>query len=294
MGSTNEKSFKLNNRGKFDLTQSIRSTNIDNDKKTNFNSIIATTNINNDKQTNLKQSVTTTNFKNDKIVNLKQSIKSKYILIQIFSVLKKNKLLRILEYNKEYQSLLEINLETFKNISGKIKIMGFNGYGKEYKSDTMELTFEGEYLNGQKNGKGKKYYYNGKLEFEGEYLKGKKSGKGKEYYPNGKLKFEGEYLNGQKRKGIEYDEGQETNVIIKKYNCKNKKEYDEKGKLTFVGNYLNGNIIGKEFVNNDKLKIENFLKEENAELYLNENKWNRKVKEYYPNGKLKFERELFK
>ena len=60
------------------------------------------------------------------------------------------------------------------------------------------MKFEGEYLNGQKNGKGKEYD-NGKLIFEGEYLNGKIwNGIGKEYYYNGKLKFEGEYLNGQK------------------------------------------------------------------------------------------------
>ena len=28
--------------------------------------------------------------------------------------------------------------------------MGLNGFGKEYKSNTMELIFEGEYLNGKK------------------------------------------------------------------------------------------------------------------------------------------------
>ena len=38
-------------------------------------------------------------------------------------------------------------------------------------------------------------HVNGKLEFEGEYLNGKKNGNGKEYYLNGELKFEGEYLN---------------------------------------------------------------------------------------------------
>ena len=36
-----------------------------------------------------------------------------------------------------------------------------------------------------------------KLEYEGEYLNGIRNGKGKEYYFNGKLKFEGEYLNGK-------------------------------------------------------------------------------------------------
>ena len=30
--------------------------------------------------------------------------------------------------------------------------------------------FEGEYLNGERNGKGKEYYDNGKLKFEGEYI----------------------------------------------------------------------------------------------------------------------------
>jgi len=52
------------------------------------------------------------------------------------------------------------------------------------------LLFEGEYLNGKKNGKGKEYYKD-KLKYEGEYLNGKKIGKGKEYY-NGELRFDGE------------------------------------------------------------------------------------------------------
>ena len=85
--------------------------------------------------------------------------------------------------------------------------------------------FEGDYLNGQRNGKGKEYYNNGKLKFEGEYLKGKKwngigydinnhkvyelkngSGYIKEYYADGKLKIEGEYLNGERNgKFKEYD-----------------------------------------------------------------------------------------
>ena len=34
--------------------------------------------------------------------------------------------------------------------------------------------FEGEYLNGERNGKGKKYDWYGELEFEGEYLNGNK------------------------------------------------------------------------------------------------------------------------
>ena len=39
----------------------------------------------------------------------------------------------------------------------------------------------------------KEYYYYGKLIFEGEYLNGKRNGKGKEYNEIGELIFEGEY-----------------------------------------------------------------------------------------------------
>ena len=41
--------------------------------------------------------------------------------------------------------------------------------------------------------------------FEGEYIQGKRNGKGKEYYDNGKLKFEGEYLNGKNWNGKGYN-----------------------------------------------------------------------------------------
>ena len=58
----------------------------------------------------------------------------------------------------------------------------------------MEIKFEGEYFNGEINGKVKEYNYDGKLRFEGEYLNGEKKGKWKEYnYDNGHLEFEGEY-----------------------------------------------------------------------------------------------------
>jgi len=47
--------------------------------------------------------------------------------------------------------------------------------------------------------------FEGKLIFEGEYLNGKRNGKGKEYYKNGNLAFEGEYLNGIRWTGKGYD-----------------------------------------------------------------------------------------
>ena len=79
-----------------------------------------------------------------------------------------------------------------------------NDIVKEY-DDKGDLIFEGKYLKGLKNGKGKEYFRNNQLIFEGEYLNGLRNGKGKEYF-NVKLKFEGEYLNGKRNgKGKEYN-----------------------------------------------------------------------------------------
>ena len=56
------------------------------------------------------------------------------------------------------------------------------------------------FIDGEKSGKGKEYFFNnkGKLKFEGEYLKGKRHGFGKEYNYKGDLIFEGQYQNGEK------------------------------------------------------------------------------------------------
>ena len=56
-----------------------------------------------------------------------------------------------------------------------------NGKGSViiYDDDGKFIRYEGEYLNGEKNGKGKEYAHSGELVFEGEYLNGKKNGKGK-------------------------------------------------------------------------------------------------------------------
>ena len=53
-----------------------------------------------------------------------------------------------------------------------------NGLVKEYNENGL-LSFEGEYLNGEKNGRAKEYYERGDLAFEGEYKDGK-NGMGKD------------------------------------------------------------------------------------------------------------------
>ena len=59
--------------------------------------------------------------------------------------------------------------------------------------------FEGEYLNGLRNGKG--IYYTCYVRIECEFLNGRMNGKGKEYNNKGEIMFEGEYLNGKKWTG---------------------------------------------------------------------------------------------
>ena len=60
--------------------------------------------------------------------------------------------------------------------------------------------FEGKYLNGEKDGKGKEYHkIFGKVIFEGEYLKGKRwNGKGNVYDNEGNLINDEIYINGEK------------------------------------------------------------------------------------------------
>ena len=89
--------------------------------------------------------------------------------------------------------------------NGKLQFEGeykkgrrWNGKGYDYLGN-----YNFEIKNGK--GKGKEYNYFATLIFEGEYLNGLRNGKGKEYYDNGKLIFKGEYLNGKKISGKGYD-----------------------------------------------------------------------------------------
>ena len=82
-----------------------------------------------------------------------------------------------------------------------------NGTGKIKLYEDGRLFFEGEHINGIRNGKGKIYDINNMLIFEGEYVNGEPNGFFKEYdFFSGKLIFEGKYLNGKKNgKGKEYN-----------------------------------------------------------------------------------------
>ena len=184
-----------------------------------------------------------------KNLNLKKSIKSSFILKKIFSFINEKKKLKIVIYNKEYKKSLDIDISNYKISSGKIKIKGINGYGKEIKLESMETIFKGQYLNGKRNGKGKEKIVNS-ITYKGEYLNGKKNGKGKEYFNDSKkIIFEGEYLNGKRWK-------------------EKLKEYYKTDILKLTGEYINGEINGnvKEYYNNYKLKFDGE--------YSNGKKWN--------------------
>ena len=130
------------------------------------------------------------------------------------------------------------------SLHGKTKENNINEYskGKEY-DYSHNLKFEGEYLNGKRNGKGKEYNQDGELIFEGDYLYGFRL-KGKEYI-NNRVEFEGEFLYGKKWNGKEYDESDNEIYEI-----------------------INGNIKGKKDDINERLILENIFIYNKFENYL--------------------------
>ena len=136
------------------------------------------------------------------------------------------------EYKGEYRNGFKWEGKGYDE-EGNIVYELINGNGKVEeikKKFHHELIFEGEYLNGKRNWKGKEYYYIGQdipvLIFEGEYLNGERwNGKGEEIGEDSETLFEGEYINGKKNgKG---------------------KEYNEEGIVTYVGEYLDDKKITK-------------------------------------------------
>jgi len=128
-----------------------------------------------------------------------------------------------------------------------------NGKGKEY-DEEERLIFEGEFLNG-KRWKGKEYKYNfsGILTLECEKLNGERNGKGKEYDRYGSLIFEGEYLYNYKRRGKayvkDYLEFEGEYLFDRKWNGKG---YDENGNVIYE--LINGNGRVREY-NDDQVLI---------------------------------------
>ena len=184
--------------------------------------------------------------------------------------MKEIKKLKLIKYNKYFQNKIHIDIFHYKVFSGKYIVYLSKKKGREYDAYNNNLIFEGEYLKGERSGKGKEYNNKGNLIFEGEYLKGKRNGIGKEYnnnslgvlfkgkyfdgkrngkgekyFYNGNIEFKGEFLNGKMWNGILYSLKGYYLYMFK--NGKGRiKEYDEfTNKLIFEGEYLNGLRNGK-------------------------------------------------
>ena len=95
-------------------------------------------------------------FKNIKPeINIGKSIESAYIMKDIFSFLSEKQKLDIIIYNNHLQKIFGISIKDYKRLSKIYKKGKKNGIGKEFDISGKNLLFEGEYLNGKRNGKGK-------------------------------------------------------------------------------------------------------------------------------------------
>ena len=141
---------------------------------------------------------------------------------------------------KRWNGKINTNIEgkTYEIKNGKGLFLDFNKNNFDY--------FEGNYVNGEKNGKGK-YYYG----FEGEFVNDKKNGKGKVmsrgYVIGCHVVFEGNYINDHYLNGKEYElsngklryEGEYVYDLFW-----TGKEYDRNGNI--INEYKDGAGIIKE------------------------------------------------
>ena len=244
------------------------------------------------------------------------NIKSKYILKLILSFAEEKTKFKIIKYNKQLQNKLDMTIVTYRTLSGKYIVYEDNNIGKKKGKEydiNDNILYEGEFLNGERNGKGKEYNYSFCFNktlviFEGEYLHGKRNDKGKEISYFNKILFKGEFLNGCKWNGKIYDI-ENNNIYEIKNGCGYFKEFDCNHVLRKEGEYLNGKLIGnvKEYHHsfdiNDKLAykgdylygIKNGKGIEysftNGEIlfvgeYLNGKKWNGKLYNQFNNDEV--------
>ena len=126
-------------------------------------------------------------------------IRAILILKKTFNYINNRRKYKIILYNKKTQKKLGLNIFDYKRISGRY-IEKFSHETREYNSYNNNIVFEGNYLNGKRNGEGKEYNEKKELIFTGKYLNGKKwEGIEKQYdEESGMLTFESEYIKGEK------------------------------------------------------------------------------------------------
>ena len=182
-------------------------------------------------------------------------------------IIRKNKII----FEGEFLNGKRWNGNGYDNKGNKIyDLKNGNGFVIEHNPDNS-ISFEGNYINGEKNGYIKEYDDSGQLIFEGEYAYGKRNGKGKEYIYKEFLFMPFTFLKIEMNNNYDYEsylENTNNNDINKHLiyegeyknglrNGKGKEYLD--GKLIFEGEYLNGerNGKGKEY-ENGKLIFEGY------------------------------------
>ena len=217
-----------------------------------------------------------------------KKIRASFIVKTIFQYLIDERKFKLIIYNKGIKKILNIDILDYKRFSGKYIIYEKDGFAKEFNGHDRHLIYEGEYLNGKRNGKGKEYDDNNELIYVGNYLNGLKwCGTWKEIRnskDNKKILLT-EYKFGLKRDLNMLIYNKHDRLIYEGGHYKGKrhgkgKEYYEHGSLAFDGEYLNDHKMrGKQFFENGKVEFEGE--------FLFDEKWNGKVYDKY--GKLSHE-----
>ena len=87
----------------------------------------------------------------------------------------------MVKYNKSFQNQIDLSLINYKLYSGRYVKYENNKIAKEYSAIDEHIIYEGEYLSGNRHGKGKEFYEEDELIFEGEYFNGKSMEKEKNF-----------------------------------------------------------------------------------------------------------------
>ena len=125
------------------------------------------------------------------------NIKSIFITRKVFSFSNEVIKLKLIRYNKNMQSKMNINLINYKTFSGRYIIFETKQKGKEYDSHNDKLIYEGEYLNG-KRWNGTEIVYRYRCLYKKEYINGiRGDSKSESIFDENKV-YKGELANGKK------------------------------------------------------------------------------------------------
>ena len=82
-------------------------------------------------------------------------VKSIHFVKRLFRLISEGKKLKVVKYNRNIQHKLNITILDYKSFIGTYTAFEGNGIVREYYSYNDVILFEGEYLNGRRNGYGK-------------------------------------------------------------------------------------------------------------------------------------------